>query len=417
MRNFRFLCKRISIWIILTLQILLIASYFLLQTENPKAAEEANVRFITVGNTLPKQNKLTYHTIHSRIKLHQTESSQSFVDFNVSVCYKHGTDLTLMKKSKVVNWECKCLIGWHGTGCSQPEVIWRAFLSHRSPLSLRGPKKHARRIIYLFEVNEFTETTTEIRVSEFNNTVDLFVMYENKTNNYFEHKLQSGFLKDFHYKILYVQCSHLNNLWGTVKKSLVNLSEDDVVLISGLNDIPNSLALQYFKLYDKWPQPLLFRLRWSVYGFFWVHPNKTALRVGACSVSYLFDTLKDDITMLGNQKVNNMDKALVVGDLNHFGGWMCEYCYESSQLVLRAIENISNKQLISGDKVKIDNGYIEDLIENGVYVDDTTALLRTHRHQETYFAPPYVKENNWNLRLLYWSVILLAEENNKVTLY
>lgn len=343
---------------------------------------------------MPKRSKLTYHTINTKLKLKTSPSSSFYADFNISVCYKSGSDLNLMKRSKSLNWECKCLPDWHGNDCAQPEVIWRAFLSTRMPLTLKGPRKYLRRVVYIFEVNEFTEAITEIRVNELNDLVDLFVLYEDKSNNTLEHKLQNGFLKNFQSKIMYIRVSKVKNVWINVKKAVLNLNEDDIILIGGLTDIPNKFALQYLKLYDKWPQPLLFRLRWSVYGFFWLHPSKTIIKPGACTVSYLYDTLDDNIESLSNEKEG---KSLIIGDLNHFGGWQCEYCYESHQ-ILKAFEDLLIKRQIrfnSVDKLKIDNAYIEDLIENGVYVDDTTVLLRTHRNQDNYFAPPYVKENNW----------------------
>ncbi|KAF5305907.1 hypothetical protein FQR65_LT07518 [Abscondita terminalis] len=379
MRNVRFLSKRISVWIILFLQVLLITSYFLLQTDNAKHQDESSVSFIA-------KNYVKYYF-----------ELDLYADFNISVCYKPGSDLNLMKRSKSLNWECKCLPDWHGNDCAQPEVIWRALLSTRMPLSIKGPRKSLRRIIYLFEVNEYTEAITEIRLHELNSLIDLFVMYEEKNNIIFEKKLQKGFLKDFHHKILYLQFSKAKHIWLNVKKIITNLNEDDIVLIGGLNDIPNGLALQYLKLYDKWPQPLLFRLRWSVYGFFWLHPNKTILKPGACTVSYLFESLNDNLELLNNQKRDHLGKSLIIGDLNHFGGWQCEYCYESHQ-ILKALESLVIKRQIqykSVDKLKIDNAYVEDLIENGIYVDDTTALLRTHRNQENYFAPPYVRDNHW----------------------
>uniref|UniRef100_A0A1Y1MTM6 Beta-1,4-mannosyl-glycoprotein 4-beta-N-acetylglucosaminyltransferase n=1 Tax=Photinus pyralis TaxID=7054 RepID=A0A1Y1MTM6_PHOPY len=391
MRNTRFLCRRISIWIILVLQIVLITSYFLLQNESGHNLK-SNITFNTSLGEVAIRNKLTYHTFGNRITLASIESSRLYVDLNTSLCYKHGSDLEVMGRSKNVVWKCKCLSGWHGNDCSQPEVIWRALLAHRKSVQLKGPRKYLRRIIYLLEVDEFAETSTEIRVNDLNSTVDLFVLYENQRSNYFARKI-SKFLKEFHSKILYLRLTNVKDVWKIVKSSLTNLQDDDIILVSGPSDYPNGAALQYIKLYDKWPQPFRFRLRWSVYGFFWQHPSKTALKGGACTISYLYETLQENVTLLYNKTADGM----ILGDLNHFGGWFCEYCYDSLQIIkfLNANPSLSMISFNSANLKKIDNEYVEDLIENGIYLDGKTELLRTRRYRESYFAPIFVTNSSW----------------------
>lgn len=397
MRNLRLYCKRISLWIILALQVLLISSYFLLQIENPSATRhnlKTSVSFLRPNeNDLPLRNKITYHTIYTKINLKTLDTNEMYVDFNSSLCYKIGTDIKSMVRSKSPNWKCDCLLGWHGNDCGQPEVIWRALLAYRKPMLLKGPRKYQRRIIYLFEVNEFTITTADIRISDLNSYIDLFVLYENETSNYFEHKLKNNFLHEYHDRILYIKYSDLRNLWMSIKNVIMNLKNDDIILVGGLNDIPNGLALQYLKLYDKWPEPVKFRHRWSVYGFFWVHPSKTILKGGASSISTLYETFNDKLESLQDDKtINFSNKGLIVGDLNHFGGWYCEFCYDSLKIIDFLKDMPSN---INVDKQKIDNSYIEDLIENGIYLDGKKELVRTHRYQEKYYAPPFVVNNSW----------------------
>lgn len=391
--------KRLSLWIILILQMLLIASYFLLQTDNSISDTynlKSSVSFLKVTENAPIRNKITYQTINTKFKLKLLPTKDLYMDFNSSVCYKLGTDLNSMHRSKSLNWKCDCLEGWHGSDCGQPEVIWRALLAYRKPLSLKGPRKYQRRIIYIIKVDRFAVTTTDIRVNDLNSTVDLFVLYENTTHTYLQNKLNHQFLKEYHYKILYSQFSDLKSLWATLT-SLIKLQNDDIIIVGGPNDIPNVLELQFFKLYDKWPEPLKFRYRWSVYGFFWLHPSKTILKGGACSISYLYENLNNEIEWLYNNKtINYSNKGLLVGDLNHFGGWFCEFCYDSLKIIdfLNAMPaNII--KFNSVDRQKIDNSYIEDLIENGVYLDGKTELLRTHRYQEKYYAPVYVVNNSW----------------------
>lgn len=393
MRNIRLLFRRISIWIILALQLILISSYFLFQTDNVHNFK-SSISFNASLTDLPTtRNKLTYQTIRNKIRFKSVESSSLYIDFNTSLCYKDGSDLKAMRQSKNVIWKCKCLKGWHGTDCAQPEVIWRALLAYRKPIQLKGPRKYLRRIIYLLEVDEFAETSVEIRINDLNSSIDLFVLYEDQSSQYFRRKLDGDFLKEFHSKILYMRYADRKDIWKIVKRLLTNLQDDDIILVSGPNDYPNGAALRYIKLYDKWPQPFRFRLRWSVYGFFWLHPSKTVLKGGACTISYLYETLQENITLLYNKTAEGM----ILGDLNHFGGWFCEYCYESLQIIkfLNVAPSLDMITFNSANLKTIDNAYVEDLIENGIYLDGKTELLRTRRYRDNYFSPTFVTNNSW----------------------
>lgn len=352
-------------------------------------------------NDYDEKKKVTYHILSNKFRLKAISTKTSYIDFNSSFCFINGTDMQSMKNSKS-NWQCSCLPGWHGRDCGQPEVLWRAILAHKRPIRIQGPRIIQRKIIYIFKVDKYSEHVADIRLNELGNIVDLFILYENRNSDFLEKKLAQKFAYNFHNKILYLKCD-IETVWKTVKSQLKNLNNEDILLTSNSNEIPNRNALIFLKFYNGWPQPIKLRLRFSVYGFFWMHPSQTIITSAACTVSYLKDNFSNNLKLLLHNKTLSSPsfKGIILGDLNHYGGWYCEHCRDPEQTV----EYLSNK---SNDTVnwdnyqtkKIDRNFIEDLIENGVYIDGKTELKRTHRYHDTYFAPSTVTENNWKYDFL-----------------
>ncbi|KAJ8919306.1 hypothetical protein NQ315_003890 [Exocentrus adspersus] len=392
MYTFRLNLKRISIWILLLAQIVLILSYFFSRVSPPVSKTNAKISFLKSIENVDEATA-TYHTLDTNIILKSVSTKNNFIDFNSSLCFKNGTDLISMKISKV-NWKCNCLPGWHGNDCGQPEVLWRALIANKKPIKIKGPRTFERRLIYLFEVNKFSEHIADIRINELGSTVDLFILYEDPDSTYLLNKLNQK-----NTKAKFYISKRKENIYGKkVKTYLKNLRNDDVILSSNLNEIPNQDALTFLKFYDHWPQPIKFRFRWSVFGFFWLHPSRTIIGGGACTVSFLKEIFNNQLTLLTDNKTlsNPIYKGLMLGDLNHYGGWYCEYCNDPLQIV----EFLASKprNVINWDKVdkqKIDNSYIEDLIENGVYIDGKTQLVKAHKYRDNYFAPRFVNDHNW----------------------
>lgn len=390
--------KKLSIWILVFLQIFLLSTYFYFQSESfdVEAPTTSKVSFISTDNIM-KANKYTYHTVGDRINLQLINTNYSYIDFNTSLCFINGTDIKSMQQ-KDLNWNCKCLPKWHGSDCSQPEVVWRAFLAYRKPIVNGSPRKYQRRIIYIFEVDKFSEFITEMRINEMQNVVDLFVFSENDSVGIIEKKLRNNFLKQHHHKIFYIKGVAIKNIIWTLKTNIKDLQGDDIIMYNENNIIPNNLALVYFKYHNNWPEPLTFRLRWSVYGFFWIHPRRTIVQGFASTVAYLYKTFSNDLNFLINSSVSN--KSFTLGDLNHYGGWFCEFCYEASAIIDYLKTNKNQIVWSTVGKQTIDNNYVEDLIENGLYIDGKTELVRGHRFSESYFAPQFVNKNSWKFDFL-----------------
>lgn len=400
----RWIHTRLSLWIILFLQVLLlIVMFFYLQRHN---FDETDQRFETKVSFLKskdekKINNISYLTSSDNVYLKYISTNDSYVNFNASLCFTNGTDTNSMQRLKNLKWNCDCTSGWHGKDCGQPEVVWRAFLAHRRPFTIKGPRKYHRRIIYIFEVNELTKTLTEIRVNELHTVVDMFILFEVAEQDYLKRNLNNEFLKQHHSKILYINSNRPKDIWSVTRNVINNIKNDDIVLISNSSDIPNKLALNFLKIYDKWPEPISFRLKWSVYGFFWTHPKKTLLKGGASTVLYLKKMLSNDIGALSDNKTITNSKGLIIGDLNHFGGWLCEFCVEESKQIIELLyRNVSNEP-ITINVEKIDSEYIEDLIENGIYLNGKTELVRTRHYQDPYYAPTYIMETSWKYDFLF----------------
>lgn len=400
--------RRISLWTFLLMQIILVVLYFSTQIEENSANtiqhnldENAIVFISTRPITNITKHKQMYYNEKNTIILTSRYVEDSYADFNTSLCYRSGTDLSSMKRHKDVNWKCLCLPDWHGNDCGQPEVVWRALMASRKPRNISGPRKIQRRLIYFTEIDDISADFIEITLLELNHVTDLFILYD--INSHIKTKLNSGFLKDVYSKILYVNGASKSVAWKKAKRAIRNLRDDDIFLISDPFEIPNVRALMFLKLYDHWPQPLTFRLRWSVYGFFWKHPQKTTLATGACTIHYLYEALEDNLDHFNYKFISNespkMKQGFIVGDLNHFGGWFCEFCAEPSTILKMLQRNYANTNSSSVlerlVRKKIDVAYLEDLIENGVYIDGKMELQRAHRYNEHYYAPVFVNNNSW----------------------
>ncbi|KAJ8984589.1 hypothetical protein NQ317_006051, partial [Molorchus minor] len=390
MNTFRLNLKRISIWVLLLTQILLVISYFFLQIETAKPDIDTKISFLK-SNEIVKDVTPTYHRLDTNLILKSINTRSSFIDFNSSLCFKNGTDLVSMRISKDANWKCKCLPGWHGNDCGMPEVLWRAILASRKPIKIKGPRTFERRLIYVFKVDQFSEHIADIRINELDHDC-----------HYLRNKLNNKFYKEHQDKILYAQGKH-DTLWKSVKPYLKNLRNDDIILSSDSNEIPNKDALLFLKFYDQWPQPIKFRYRWSVFGFFWMHPSRTIIGGGACTIAFLKEAFNNKLELLTDNKTLSgpLYKGITLGDLNHYGGWYCEYCNDGAQIVKYLASKPKN--VIKWDRIdkqKIDSDYIEELIENGVYIDGKTQLNKAYKYRDNYFAPQFVSEHNWRYDFL-----------------
>lgn len=156
--------KKISIGILVLFQILAILIYFYVQ---PVSIDE-NTNKVTFFKSIEnyETTQVTYHILNKNIILKSLSTRESYVDFNSSLCFKNGTDLIAMKILNGIKWKCKCLPEWHGNDCGQPEILWRALLTNKKPIKIKGPRTFQRRLIYFFKFDKFFEHIVDIRLHE-----------------------------------------------------------------------------------------------------------------------------------------------------------------------------------------------------------------------------------------------------------
>jgi beta-1,4-mannosyl-glycoprotein beta-1,4-N-acetylglucosaminyltransferase len=88
-------------------------------------------------------------------------------------------------------------------------------------------------------------------------------------------------------------------------------------------------------------------------------------------------------------------EVLVVGDLNHFGGWRCQFCLDSPEDILLEAQKSKDKNWNLQGK-KIDAEYVSDLIGQGLWVDGKMQLVRASpSRDQDYFAPETVRSGHF----------------------
>lgn len=298
---------------------------------------------------------------------------------------------------------CSCSVGWHGSDCGQPEVAWRAIMASKHSLSLKL-RRSTRRLIYVFCLSDFDSDIAEATVEELHQVVDLFVVCDfSSSEGNFKHRLSKGLLSAHHHKILYINSAKVHGqsqgdllsfIWIKLNHVVKSLRNDDIFAMAEAEQILNSRALMFLKMYDGWPQPIGFRLRWSVFGFYWQHPLKTTIVIGACTVDFVREHVSSKSSpFLRRQELETERESpgLVLGDLNHYGGWYCHYCQSPANIVSSlAAMNFTAE----GGKI-VDVPFVEDIIGGGLWIDGKTNLLRSYKSRETYFAPSVILNETW----------------------
>jgi beta-1,4-mannosyl-glycoprotein beta-1,4-N-acetylglucosaminyltransferase len=215
--------------------------------------------------------------------------------------------------------------------------------------------------------------------------------------------MNKGFLLKHRDQVLLIQdekCSGANVVRHMKKILDKQIQFTDVIVYGTSDEILNRKAINYLKWHNNWHQPLRFRLRWNVYGFFFQHPQNTIIRSIACQLNYLDQFYSSD----PDQMIISNKEMLIVGDLNHFGGWYCEYCYQPIDIIRKfhldsnTLRSNSHNPLQSlyHRKPTVNIEYIESLILYGLYVDGKMQLQKYHNYQNTkYFTPEYVAKHKW----------------------
>ena len=284
-------------------------------------------------------------------------------------------------------------------------------MTSRQPLT-QPPKltRNPHNVFYIISgVSSINFETLEIQMLELIDVVTLFVMCDllksHEPSLSIRHHMNKGFLLTFKEQVLLIRdetCSgasifkHMKKILGSQIKPL------DVLVYGNSDEILNRKALNYLKWHNLWHQPLRFRLRWNVYGFFFQHPDLTVIGSLACQINVLEQFYKSDLAKILANHAN--PAMLTVGDLNHFGGWFCEYCHQPIDIIRKL--HLDSKLLANKSsnllkefyhrKPTINIEYIQNLIQYGHYIDGKLELLKLRHYQDTkYFTPESVAKNRW----------------------
>uniref|UniRef100_A0A182NUE9 Beta-1,4-mannosyl-glycoprotein 4-beta-N-acetylglucosaminyltransferase n=1 Tax=Anopheles dirus TaxID=7168 RepID=A0A182NUE9_9DIPT len=304
---------------------------------------------------------------------------------------------------------CRCNPQWHGADCGQPEVIWRAFITAKLPA--RGvdqparPRSVARNLFYIVQSTYISVEVLEIQLMELADQVSLFVLCDRVPQQHqasFAHHLDgTDFLRSLRPdRLLLVSdptCSG-RSMFRKLQKYTAKgaLRADDIVLVSGTDEILNRKAVAYLRWYDNWPQPVRFRLKHNVYGFFWQQPGGNSTVIGSAAVQV--STLREVYGSDPDRLLAIDTPVLLIGDLNHFGGWYCRRCYQPGSIV-QYYEHRASAALYLPDpkhtKV-LNEEYVQQLIAAGKDLENGERTLeRVSRRTDRYYEPEYVRANSW----------------------
>ncbi|XP_043478391.1 beta-1,4-mannosyl-glycoprotein 4-beta-N-acetylglucosaminyltransferase [Leptopilina heterotoma] len=419
--------KIILLFTLLILQVMIVIIYVINTTPSSKlmtATRHEAVSFVDIQseealykNRLKYDLQLRTQTVNGEFTLKDTKTSAFFENYADFSCWKDGVNDRIMRKN--CTRKCVCNQGWHGSDCGQPEVVWRAIMASKQLVKLKQ-RKWMRRIIYTLCINQYNSAISEIIVQELYSVVDLFIICDSSNSEFnFNYSLAKGLLKSQQRKILYINTFTkarkpfkliFKYIWDKIHNTIKNIRDDDIIVMTDPEEILNSKALMFLKTYDGWSQPIGFRLRWLVFGFFWQHPLKTTIKKGAFTIGFMQEAYRNNNILLQKELVDeNIERdelGLVIGDLNHYGGWYCHYCQVPKNIMF-SIKCKTNPRNINSEAI-IDISYIEELIGMGMWLNGKTSLLRVPRSQDIYFAPEIVLNNSikydWLLQNFYVKV-------------
>lgn len=311
--------------------------------------------------------------------------------YNVS-CYKEGLSDSTLEELTTYTGQCSCRPEWHGSNCALPEVVWRAFMKSKLKVPLKLEPSKPRKIVYLIKGQFSNEKILEIQINELASLVDYYIFCQE--GNYSFPKT-AAVKKSLTFFIQNTTCTP--EVAFRRFRSEMELDEDDIFLQSNDKEILNRKAIKFFKNFYVEDMGLVrFRLKYNVFGFFWQHKSETAVS-GTLTTIVNFEMKK------------KYQKELIIGDLNYFGGWFCEYCSQPDDIVheIHVQGQTSSKRLRFNKHGRVDGSYVQYLVTNGLYVDGATKLIKLHKSDfDKYYGPSYALENSWKFHDLLVNVFL-----------
>lgn len=353
-------------------------------------------------------------------------------------CFIDGTNFKLSSVARA----CVCNAKYRGDDCGIPVKIWEAqveshyntvtnkYIRYNWEETLKRRKGNQRRLIHALPVNLELDLF-ETRIATLYDVVDVFLIGESNMTNSggsrelsFHHLLSNGWLKPYHDKIVYVfrgvpppkgfddgVYADAYMRFHLTRKGLMQLMDvqkDDLFIYTDGDELPSPEILQFFKLYQGWPQPVAFQYKWSIYGFFWQVDGKV---YGAysrpipslISVDVLTQIYSNDSSLIRRggfykTKVEEVKKLSKQGiDIDQMSvieaGWHCSWCFQPEGIRAKLLDAPnSDFPRFGDDRARTNVAYIRRLIKHGLYFNlkrvrkggETTAA------QDPEFAPPFI---------------------------
>ncbi|TDG42644.1 hypothetical protein AWZ03_010940 [Drosophila navojoa] len=442
--------KRLVLWSVVLVQVCFIACIWLLQSnhnqlqlqstsnKNRLELDVGRVHFVQQARQAKKslasshcqrsENINRYQQDFFQMKIDRMNRSAdyampAYMDMDLAPtlwCYSEGTLNESRQGRNSVDYllaqpQCLCASGWHGRDCGQPEIIWRALMTHsraskrggnEAPLKLHEASSTSlKRLYYILNLGAWEHINMELlelQLRTLIKVVDIFLIYyyvrdskDRLKRRTLERQLDAIPIPSY---LLY-QCEggqNPGNCSGAATYSYfrhqlwarcgVQMQPTDLLLYGNGGTVYAPAALKYLKYFATDVLPLRFRVKHNVYGFYWQHPQLARLDGVISSLVHLHNAQLDP------QRLERQ-ATYTLGDLNHFGGWSCELCMPPEQIVqmLTAKETGNSPHIRMPNETRssrIDADYIQQLIGAGILLDGHTTLQRLRQQSEKYYAPP-----------------------------
>ncbi|KAH8262853.1 hypothetical protein KR044_001014 [Drosophila immigrans] len=462
----RAITKKLVLWSVLIVQVGFIGCIWLLQMNRSQLLQQQSssgadtpdtgrVHFVRKASNTMKQRHQQHCMQRDNINRYQSDFYQmktdnrlnrsadyalpAYVELELTPamwCYREGTlneTTTNDRDYLMAQPQCSCESGWHGRDCGQPEIIWRALMTHsrasrrgghEAPLKLHEASATSmKRLYYMLSLGDWEHINMELlqlQLRTLIEVVDFFLIYyyergdskDQLKQRSIQRQLNSLLSSNY---VLY-QCSQLNcsgaaafayfrhQLWALCS---VQLEATDLLLFGNREAIFAPTALKFLKYYATDVLPLRFRLKHNVYGFYWQHGQRTRLSGVISSLVHLH------AAQLDPQRLEQQ-ASYTLGDLNHYSGWSCELCMSPEQIVYwlqqsRMTVRLPNKTR-SG---RIDANYVQRLIGSGVDLEDgSSQLLRLRPQSEKYFAPDAALQHSNHFGQLLYNLYDVEEDED-----
>ncbi|KAH9380943.1 hypothetical protein HPB48_008396 [Haemaphysalis longicornis] len=262
---------------------------------------------------------------------------------------------------------CVCLAGWNGPDCTFPDAVWDTHIFHVWYAAGLIKRRARPRTVINGLILDHQLDLLEIRVKELGDAVDCYIIVESNytyfgtaSRSICRQPYMQGFLREYAHKIIplavtvfdygdanpWAPAKNLRSyLWQECQKQLNGLQEDDIIVMTDVDQIPSRDVLLFLKHHDGYGEPVSFNLRSFLYGFFWESKRPTRMR-GACTVEFLRNGYNNDTSLLHNvhtyfvtplsRYTGTVNREwTITGSAPRYSGWLCSWCYDAHGIQVR----------------------------------------------------------------------------------